>query len=104
MHPIIINTEAVSKAFGLCQSVLSVESTDFVASRPSIYPGRIIRLDEPRLPMSTSGCPGLDRRHRWIVGKACLRTAETGQYGNQAKRKEAVLHRTPSSEDATDQA
>ena len=29
LHPFIVNTEAVSKAFGQCQSVLSVESTDF---------------------------------------------------------------------------
>jgi hypothetical protein len=48
LHPFIVNTEAVSKAFGQCQSVLSVESTDFVASRPSIYPNRIIRPEEPR--------------------------------------------------------
>ena len=42
LHPFIVNTEAVSKAFGQSQSVLSVESTDFVASRPLIYPKRII--------------------------------------------------------------
>src|SRR5262249_55829140 len=41
LHPFIINTEAVANAFGQCQSVLSAESTDFVVSRPSIYPGRI---------------------------------------------------------------
>lgn len=49
LHPFIINTEAVSKAFGQCQSVLSVESTDFGAARPILYPGRIIRPEEPRM-------------------------------------------------------
>jgi hypothetical protein len=48
LHPFIVNTEAVSKAFGQCQSVLTTENTDFVASRPLIYPKRIIRPDEPR--------------------------------------------------------
>src|SRR5215468_6302358 len=40
LHPFIVNTEAVSSAFGQRQSVLSVETTDFVTSRPSIYPNR----------------------------------------------------------------
>ena len=58
LHPYIVNTEAVSKAFGQCQSVLSVESTDFVASRPSIYPNRIIRPDEPRFAHVDLGLTG----------------------------------------------
>ena len=58
LHPFIINTEAVSKAFGQSQSVLSVECTDFVASRPSIYPRRIIMPDEPRMAHVDLGLTG----------------------------------------------
>jgi hypothetical protein len=58
LHPFIVNTEAVSKAFGQCQSVLSAESTDFVASRPLIYPRRIIRPDEPRMAHVDLGVTG----------------------------------------------
>ena len=58
LHPFIVNTEAVAKAFGQCQSVLSAESTDFVASRPSIYPSRIIRPDEPRMAHVDLGLTG----------------------------------------------
>jgi hypothetical protein len=49
LHPFIVNMQAVSNAFGKRQSVLSVETTDFVTSRPSIYPNRIIRPEEPRM-------------------------------------------------------
>jgi hypothetical protein len=58
LHPFIVNTEAVSKAFGQSPSVLSVESTDFAASRPSIYPRRIIRPDEPRMAHVDLGLTG----------------------------------------------
>jgi hypothetical protein len=58
LHPFIVNTEAVSKAFGQSQSVLSVECTDFVASRPSIYPRRIIMPDEPRMAHVDLGLTG----------------------------------------------
>ena len=58
LHPFIVNTEAVSKAFDQCKSVLSAESTDFVTSRPSIYPGRIIRPDEPRFAHVDLGLTG----------------------------------------------
>jgi hypothetical protein len=58
LHPYIVNTEAVSKAFGQCQSVLTMESTDFVESRPSIYPKRIIRPDEPRFAHVDLGLTG----------------------------------------------
>ena len=58
LHPFIIDTEAVSKAFGQSQSVLSVECTDFVASRPSIYPRRIIMPDEPRMAHVDLGLTG----------------------------------------------
>ena len=34
LHPFIVNTEAVSKAFGQCQSVLTAESTDFLNRDP----------------------------------------------------------------------
>jgi hypothetical protein len=58
LHPFIVNTEAVSKAFGQCQSVLATESTDFVASRPSIYARRIISPDEPRMAHVDLGVTG----------------------------------------------
>ena len=58
LHPFIVNTEAVSKAFGQSQSVLSVESTDFAASRPLIYPKRIIRPAEPRMAHVDLGLTG----------------------------------------------
>ena len=58
LHPFIVNTEAVSKAFGQSQSVLSVESTDFAASRPLIYPKRIIQPDEPRMAHVDLGLTG----------------------------------------------
>ncbi len=48
LHPFIVNTEAVAKAFGGRQSVLSTEETDFVASRLLIYPNRILQPNEPR--------------------------------------------------------
>jgi hypothetical protein len=58
LHPFIVNTEAVSESFAQCPSVLSVESTDFVASRPLIYPRRIIRPDEPRMAHVDLGLTG----------------------------------------------
>ena len=58
LHPFIVNTEAVSNAFCRHQSVLSVETTDFVASRPSLYPNRIIRPDEPRMAHVDLGLTG----------------------------------------------
>jgi hypothetical protein len=58
LHPYIVNTEAVSKAFGQCQSVLSMESTDFVEPRPGIFPKRIIRPDEPRFAHVDLGVTG----------------------------------------------
>jgi len=58
LHPFIVNTEAVSKAFGQSQSVLSAECTDFVASRPLIYPRRIIRPEEPRMAHVDLGLTG----------------------------------------------
>ena len=48
LHPFLVNTAAVAGAFGGRRSILSLERTDFVASRPVIYPGRIERPDEPR--------------------------------------------------------
>ena len=48
IHPFILNTEAVSEAFGRCQSVLSVPSTDFKSARPLIYPDRICHADRSR--------------------------------------------------------
>jgi hypothetical protein len=36
LHPFIVNTEAVSKAFGVRRSVLSTQETDFVTARPAL--------------------------------------------------------------------
>jgi hypothetical protein len=58
LHPFIVNTEAVANCFGKRHSVLSVESTDYVAARPSLYPDRIIRPDEPRLAHVDLGVTG----------------------------------------------
>lgn len=58
LHPYILNTEAVSKAFGQRQSVLTVTETDFVAARPGIYVRRIERPDEPRLAHVDLGLTG----------------------------------------------
>ena len=58
LHPFIVNTEAVAKAFGVRQSVLSTEETDYGASRPLLYPARIVRPDEPRLAHVDLGLTG----------------------------------------------
>jgi len=48
LHPFLVNAAAVARAFGTRRSILSLERTDFVASRPVIYPRRIERPEEPR--------------------------------------------------------
>ena len=48
LHPFLVDTAAVARVFGTRRSILSLERTDFVTSRPLIYPGRIERPDEPR--------------------------------------------------------
>lgn len=48
LHPFIVNTEAVAKAFGARQSILMTQETDFVV-RPSVYTERILRPAEPRM-------------------------------------------------------
>jgi hypothetical protein len=58
LHPFIVNTEAVAKAFGIRQSVLSTQETDFVAARALLYPNRILRPDEPRLAHVDLGLTG----------------------------------------------
>lgn len=58
LHPFIVNTQAVSELFGRRQSILSVESTDFVAARPLIYTRRIVRPDEPRMAHVDLGLTG----------------------------------------------
>ena len=58
LHPFIVNTEAVARSFCQRQSVLSVDTTDFVAPRPSLYPKRIIRPDEPRMAHVDLGVTG----------------------------------------------
>jgi hypothetical protein len=58
LYPFIVNTEAVAKAFGARQSVLSTQETDFVVARPLLYPKRILRPDEPRLAHVDLGLTG----------------------------------------------
>jgi hypothetical protein len=58
LHPFIVNTEAVARSFCKRQSVLSVETADFVASRPNLYPNLIIRPDEPRMAHVDLGLTG----------------------------------------------
>ena len=58
LHPFIVNTEAVARSFCQRQLVLSVDTTDFVSSRPSLYPNRIIRPDEPRMAHVDLGLTG----------------------------------------------
>lgn len=57
LHPFIVNTEAVSKSFGLRQPIMSVEETDFV-TRPSLYVKRIHQPHEPRLAHVDLGLTG----------------------------------------------
>ena len=49
MNPYLINTEAVAAAFGARPSVLSLERTDFVTTRPAILREYIAQPQEPRL-------------------------------------------------------
>jgi len=49
MNPYLINTEAVAAAFGARPSVLSLERTDFVTTRPAIHREHIAHSQEPRL-------------------------------------------------------
>lgn len=49
MNPYLINTEAVAAAFGARPSVLSLERTDFVTTRPAILREHIAQPQEPRL-------------------------------------------------------
>jgi hypothetical protein len=58
LHPFIVNTDAVARSFSRRQSILSVEVTDFVVSRPNLYPTRIIRPDEPRMAHVDLGLTG----------------------------------------------
>jgi len=58
MNPYIINPEKIAEGFGTYQSILSISETDFVTSRPSIYPNRILKPNEPRyahVDLSVSG-------------------------------------------------
>jgi len=48
LHPFIVNTDLVAKAFGRRPSILSLTDCDFTTSRPKIYLDRIERKDEPR--------------------------------------------------------
>ncbi len=48
-NPYLINTEAVAAAFGARPSVLSLERTDFVTTRPAILREHIAHPQEPRL-------------------------------------------------------
>jgi hypothetical protein len=48
MHPFIMDTEAVSEAFGKAPSILSREDCDFVQTKVLIYPERFVNPKEPR--------------------------------------------------------
>lgn len=58
IHPFIVNTEAVANCFSERPSILSVESTDYVSSRPNLHLNRIIRPEEPRLAHVDLGLTG----------------------------------------------
>ena len=58
IHPFILNTEAVAKAFGRCPSILSMPSTDFKSARPSFYPDRFREPQEPRFAHVDLGLTG----------------------------------------------
>ena len=48
LHPFILETEKVSKSFGLVESILSREDCDFMATQLQIYPQRIKHKEFPR--------------------------------------------------------
>lgn len=58
LHPFIVNTEAVAKAFGRSPSILTLGETDFVSSRPGILLDRIRNKDELRLAHIDLGLTG----------------------------------------------
>jgi hypothetical protein len=49
LHPYMINTDAVAQAFGRRPSILSLGETDFVTTRPKIFPHLFTNPDEPRM-------------------------------------------------------
>lgn len=48
LHPFMINTDAVAEAFGKCEHILSREACDFLTTKVSVYPNRIVNPHEPR--------------------------------------------------------
>src|SRR5262249_11549870 len=48
IHPFMMNTDAVVRAFGAVPSILSREDCDFVHTKVKIYPARIENPEEPR--------------------------------------------------------
>jgi hypothetical protein len=58
LHPFIVNTEAVAKAFGRGPSILTLGETDFVTTRPGIILDNIRNKDEPRLAHIDLGLTG----------------------------------------------
>lgn len=49
LHPYMIDTDAVARAFGQRPSILSLAETDFVTTRPKIFPHLFSRPGEPRM-------------------------------------------------------
>lgn len=49
LHPFMLNTEAVTSAFGVVPSIASREDCDFVTTKLQLYPKRIANPMEPRL-------------------------------------------------------
>ncbi len=91
MNPYLINTEAVAAAFGARPSVLSLERTDFVTTRPAIHarahraqPGAAARTRRSRRQRRQRGrghrlCRALRARHalRHARSSACRRSTST---------------------------
>ena len=48
LHPFMVNKDAVTKCFGVVQSIASRDECDFHASRVILYPKRILNPMEPR--------------------------------------------------------
>lgn len=48
LHPFMMNTDAIAAAFGTAKSVLSREACDFVNTRVTFYPRRVVNPEQPR--------------------------------------------------------
>lgn len=76
LHPFMLNTDAVAAGFGKVASIASREDCDFVETRVSLYPKRLVNPNELRwvhidlslnrdsAGMSIGHCPGFKQCHR----------------------------------------